>query len=147
MLSLDIGLILTLSMPLVANGVLQAGILITFITALALIPVLALFIWVIIPIYRSLHENNTRVMQTILAYQSTTIFIAILIAGVFSSLPIAFSGIVIFGAVAFVYPLLRLIKMNSATIEDINSTLSLTLKVITLLAIIIQLIMGFAHIL
>lgn len=83
MLSLDIGVVSTLSMPLIANGVLQAGILIAFITALALIPVLALFIWVIIPIYKALHENNINVMRTILAYQSATIFVAVVIAGVF----------------------------------------------------------------
>jgi len=146
MLCLDFGIIAALSMPLVANGILQAGILVIFITALALIPVLPLFIWIIIPLYKSLHQD-TKVMITILAYQSATIFIAIVIASIFSSVAIAFSGIVIFGIVAFVYPFIRLIKSNSSTVEDINSRLGLTLKIITLLSAIIQLIIGFAHLL
>ncbi len=146
-LSLDIGIIVALSMPSVANSALAVGILVAFIILFALLAILPFFTWVIIPGYNSLYNKQPRIMREILAYQTAVLFIAIVVAVVTISVPVAISGIIIFGLVAFVYPLIRLVKAGSSTVEEINNTVGLVLKIVTILYTIFQLIIGFAHLL
>lgn len=146
-LALNIGIIATMSMLAVANSAFGIGLLVVFLTIIAFLCVLPFFIWIIIPGYRWLYGRSLEIITDVLAYQTAVVFIAIVIAVITNSIAVAVSGIVIFGIIAFVYPFIRTIKKGSSTVEEINSTLGLVLKIITILCAIFQLILGYAHLL
>lgn len=106
-LCINIGVLVSLSEPVLSNGPISESVVVIVVALLAAIPVLLLFIWVIIAAYKFVYKESVDAMRRILTYQTAVLLIAILVAIPLSSVLVAAGGIIVFGLLAVAYPLVK----------------------------------------